>query len=474
MPTILIQNPVLGGLADSRYLGIANSLYKIVGFDLISEPGIMKVHQKLKKESGTTIDGLIKNAVVCSNGETYLFSSATGKVWRRTSAGVWSLAYTTIPTSGGAGCLGAKEYNGYIYWATQNYLHRIAIANALVATWATLDANWQTFTNGDADYHPMRIAQNTLYIGDKNSISQVLDTTFTAAALDDIVLPFRASALGKLKSNVLVGTFISSKIMGANIFDWNGWSLKFSNEDDSPELGGINCFIPADNYVLAQCGYKGNLYSYDGSYLMQTKRIPGNWSNGNEAIVYPEAAANDGGIIKFGLSQIAGAPAECGVYGYGSYDAKYAKILTLDYLISTGAYAAVDIGSVFFVGEDLLVAWADRTITLTPTYGVDIIDTANKFASAYFDTRVIATDRDIAKDFYIEVHYRLLPTNCDIVIQASVNGGAYATITSVNDTINLKKTASTRVTGANCVQFRVKTTTSANTAPEIESALIQY
>jgi hypothetical protein len=472
MPTILIQNPVLGGLADSRYLGIANSLYKIVGFDLISEPGIMKVHQKLKKESGTTIDGLIKNAVVCSNGETYLFSSATGKVWRRTSAGVWSLAYTTIPTSGGAGCLGAKEYNGYIYWGTQNYLHRIAIANALVATWATLDANWQAFTNGDADYHPMRIVNGVLYIGDKNYIAQVDDATFTAK-VNDVVLPLRICALGQRLTELLYGTFISSNIRNVKGGRWDTWSDSYNSEDNVP-LPGINCFMPTDNHNLVNAGRKGDLYEYDGTFFVPLRRVPGDWSRGNEAIIYPDASEDDGQILRFGLSQLAGAPAECGVYGYGSYDAKYAKILTLDYLISTGAYAAVDIGSVFFVGEDLLVAWADRTVPLTPTYGVDIIDTANKFASAYFDTRVIATDRDIAKDFYIEVHYRLLPTNCDIVIQASVNGGAYATITSVNDTINLKKTASTRVTGANCVQFRVKTTTSANTAPEIESALIQY
>jgi len=142
-------------------------LHKIVGFDLHSEPGIIKVQRKLTKESGTTVDALVKNTVVCSNGETYLFSSTSGKIWRRKSDASYALAYTTVPTSGGTGCLGAAEYNGYIYWATENYLHRITIANALTATWGTLDANWQAFTNGDASYHPMKIVNNVLYIGDK-------------------------------------------------------------------------------------------------------------------------------------------------------------------------------------------------------------------------------------------------------------------------------------------------------------------
>jgi len=135
---------------------------------------------------------------------------------------------------------------------------------------------------------------------------------------------------------------------------------------------------------------------------------------------------------------------------------------------------AIDIGSVFFIGETMCVAWADRTVPASPTYGVDAIDASNKYASAYFDTRVIDIERETAKEFSVEVAYRTIPTNCDIAIWASVNGAAFAEVTSVKDTINLKKTASIRVSAANTVQFRVKTTVSTSTAPEIESVLINY
>lgn len=472
MPQIIIQNPVLGGLADSKYLGIANSLHKIVGFDLHGEPGIMKVRQKLKKESGSTIDALVKNVVVCSNGETYLFSATSGKIWRRTSAGVYSLAYTTAPTSGGAGCLGAKEYNGYIYFATEKYLHRITITNALVATWATLDLNWQAFANGDADYHPMIEVNCVLYIGDKNYVAEVDDTTFYNK-VNDVVDPLRISALGQRLTELLYGTFITSTIRNVKGGRWDTWSDSYNSEDNVP-LPGINCFMPSDNCNIVNAGRKGDLFEYNGTYFVPLKRIPGDWDRGNEAIIYPDASQDDGQILYFGLSQLTGTPTSCGIYGYGSYDAKYSKILTLDYLISTGNSGAIDIGSVFFVGEDMLVAWADRTVPASPVYGVDIVDSANKFASAYFDTRVIAIERGVGKDFYVEVPYRTIPTGCDITIWASVNGGAYAEITSVNDTINLKKTASVRATGANFIQFRVKAEVSVNAAPEIEGVLIEY
>lgn len=474
MTQIIIQNPVLGGISDGKYLGIANSLHKIIGFDLHGEPGVIKVHQKLKKESATTIDSLPKNAVVCSNGETYLFSSTSGKIWRRKSNATYELAYTTVPTSGAAGCSGAKEYNGYIYWATQNYLHRIAIADALTATWVPgAGLNWQAFTNGDADYHPMEIVNGVLYIGDKNYIAQVDDATFSAKA-NDIVLPFRICALGQRLTEILYGSVVNSIVRNVPGGRWNTWSDSYNSEDYVPEPG-INCFMKTDNYNLVNAGRKGNFYEYDGTFFVpSSKRIPGDWGNGKEAMVYPEASENDGNILRFGLSQLAGAPTECGIYGYGAYSPLYPKILTMDYPISTGNMGAIDIGAVFFIGSDIFVAWADRTNPLAPVYGVDVIDNASKYAAAYFDTRVIAIERETPKDFYVEINYRSLPTGCDLEIWKSVNNAAYAKVDTINDAKSYKKYTKVKITDANMAQFRFKAIVSGNDAPEIESALISY
>ena len=118
------------GLSDSKFSGILGSVYRCVGLDLHSEPGLLKVHQKLTKNSGTTVTEFCRVKVACSNGYSFWFSYTSGKIWARTSAGVWSLAYTTVPAAGSAGCLGAIEYNGYVYWATQSRLHRIILASA--------------------------------------------------------------------------------------------------------------------------------------------------------------------------------------------------------------------------------------------------------------------------------------------------------------------------------------------------------
>ncbi len=91
---ISFDNFILGGLADSPYFGGENSLAEIVGFDLHSQPGKAIVNQKLTKNSGDTVTEFCKVRAPLSDGSSVWFSSTTGKVWRRTSAGVWSLLGT--------------------------------------------------------------------------------------------------------------------------------------------------------------------------------------------------------------------------------------------------------------------------------------------------------------------------------------------------------------------------------------------
>ena len=81
------------GLADSRWSGVKGSVAESVGIDAHSTPGLIKVHQKLTKTSGTTIDELCKAAVPVSDGSKLWFSSESGKIWRENS-GTYSLVYT--------------------------------------------------------------------------------------------------------------------------------------------------------------------------------------------------------------------------------------------------------------------------------------------------------------------------------------------------------------------------------------------
>src|SRR3990167_1913717 len=106
---IILQK--INGLADSKWSGIEGSVAECVGLDIHSTPGLTKVRQKLTKESGSTVDALEEISVAVSTGESFWFSSTSGKIWRRSSTGTWLLVYTTSAGAGTSGCSGAIEYN---------------------------------------------------------------------------------------------------------------------------------------------------------------------------------------------------------------------------------------------------------------------------------------------------------------------------------------------------------------------------
>ncbi|UOF78919.1 putative isomerase ybhE [Caudoviricetes sp.] len=83
------------GLADTRWQGAQGQAHRLVGIDYRSEPGLIKVHQKLKKDSGTTVTELCKVSVPVSDGSTLWFSSESNKIWREI-AGAYTLIWEIV------------------------------------------------------------------------------------------------------------------------------------------------------------------------------------------------------------------------------------------------------------------------------------------------------------------------------------------------------------------------------------------
>ncbi len=381
-----------GGLADSKWSGVEHSLYKMIGWDPHSKPGILKVAQAMAKDSLTTVTALCRVAVNCSDGSQYWFSYTDGKIWERPTAGTFRLVHTTTPAAGTAGCFGAHEYQGRIYWATQSRLHYIAVADANTNDWSNdVTEDFGTFDVTDAAFHPMTIQNQVLYIGDGNQVAQVSATTFSSNALD-IKTPLRIKTLGKISTDLLLGTYVADTVTETEIIRWNTYSVSFITSDTIPEVG-INAFIPADNFVLVQAGNQGNLYYYDGLKLEPYMRIPGDWSPTAYGEVYPSAVANANGQMLFGFSNGSGNPAECLVYRVARHDRKYDWIMDAPYPISERSGGAlvtssISIGAILVVGNDIYVSWKNSA-----TYGVDKLDWSNKLTLSYLETRVIALDR---------------------------------------------------------------------------------
>ncbi|EKE25862.1 MAG: hypothetical protein ACD_5C00016G0011 [uncultured bacterium] len=482
---IQISNQVLGGIADSEYLGINNSVAAMVGFNIHGKPGLMLVNQASTKISGNLVDSFIKYTVPCSNGETYGFSADNGKVWRIKDDGTVEPCYETVANVGESKCTGADEYNGYILWYTEKKIHRISIADALVTMWVPgAGLNWKEFNNGDKLYHPSEEVNLVLYIADKNGMTQLDGETFTQG---DVVMnpapaEHRICSLIKYITSLCYGTFVSSNVVKSLFVNWNTWSLTPYFIDDMPEVG-VNSQLKTDNSVIVSAGKKGNFYAYNGQQLEQYKRIPGDWTGTKEAIVHPDANINHNGLPLFGLSNVSGNPAPQGVYSLGSYSREYPKVLNLEYKISTGNLQNVEIGSIALSGSNIYISWKDSNGE-TPIYGIDKIDPAAKTSGAYFDTRVIMTSRGDKKATEIEIFYRTLngvPAANAITLQARVNHGAlvdgvfteeaWTDVELVHDAERKRYTAN--VYGCT-IEYRVIVAAEGNNAPELEICEITY
>jgi len=468
MNQIIINNANLGGIADSKYQGQANSVAEMVGFDIHSEPGILKNNQKLAKESGATVDDLVKKILPCSDGNSYLFGSTNGKIWKRTSAGVYSLADTASPASGGVGIMDAYEYQGHIYYSMESRLGRVAVGAP--TAWGGRDDDWKTFTNTDDTYHPFKEVNQVMYIGDGKDLAQVDAGVFSASALD-IKTPLRIKSLGKILTDILLGTFVNVYKVATEIFRWNTWSESFQVSDEIPEVG-INCFLATDNFNLVSCGQKGHIYYYDGSQLDEFKKIPGDWLGTKTATIHQNASCNMNGLPLFGLSNVSGNPATQGVYSLGGYDRNYPKVLNLEWLISTGNLSGIDIGAIEMVGTVLLVSWKDTTGGTT--YGVDKIDLTAKVTSAYFTTRIINVLRNDSKTLSGYVAYRSLTNDASIKIYYKINHstGSWVEATTVVDTIRNVVYCEKALPEATSIQIKVESNAATlafvNKAPEIE------
>ena len=463
-----------GGISDSRWSGLSDSLYRMVGVDPHSEPAVLKAEQKLKKDSGSIVTELVKYQVVSTNGRTYHFSSESGKIWERTSTGTWSLVHTTTPSVGEAKCLGAIEFNGYIIWATQSKLHRILATNAEGAEeWAAnVEEDWQTFSRTNAFFHPMMEQNLNLYIGDSNYLAEwnADDGVFTPDALD-LESCYNIKCLAKIGTDLAIGTKINDTVAKSSIFRWNTWSVSFTTSDEVNEVG-INAFIQADNFLYVSAGHSGNIYSYDGERLELYRKIQGSYSPAATCHVNPDATTVLDNQVLVGVSNRTGNPCLSGVYRIGRHSRNYSWIMDLAYPISLRngsnlVTSDVEIGSIVTLGQQILVSWKSGT-----SCGVDILDPDNKLDGAYIETRVMRPDRLTHSTFQkFTMAYNSLPESTGLTLYYDKNyAGSYTTPTS-SQVVDTDRKIITLEEGieATALQLKVVFTCSSNSTPSLES-----
>ena len=222
---------------------------------------------------------------------------------------------------------------------------------------------------------------------------------------------------------------------------------------------------------IFKLGNTGNLYFYNGDYLVPFKRIPGTYSNTQYGTVHPGSVANFKGVPVFGFSNGAGNPTEQGVYSFGSYSRDYPKVLDLSFPISEAVTSGIEIGAIIVADFDILVAWKNGS-----SFGVDIIDYSNKLTTASFETMMLAQEgREVLKTLAnVSAFYNSLPASTGITFSYSINGAAYVAMTSVTDSILNAVRAQLSVDGIGSLQIRCAFTVSNNNAPVLEGLALYF
>lgn len=341
------------------------------------------------------------------------------------------------------------------------------------------------FTTSDDTYHPTKEVNLVLYVGDKQFVHQIdastrgSDAVFSLAALD-VPVGYRVSALGKMDTNLLVGTIISTSVSRCEIFNWNTYGQSFLSSDTVYEPG-INSFLETDNFVIVNAGLAGNLYSYNGANLVFYKKIPGTYSPTAQAIIYPEATDLFNGFLPiFGVSNVQGDPCDQGIWSMGKYSNNYPTVLNLEYPTSNldgsnyNILAGIQIGAVVVVGQDVYMSWS-----YNGTYGVDKLDYSNKILHPILETRSIDPFLSGLTTFseFIVTYEDTMPAGVSLLFKYGKNGAVATSgtdlVTQVDSDRNRINVDASRL-DARTLQLRMEATTNGNAGPKIQAIIIVF
>lgn len=359
-----------------------NKFYSMTNVDVHTDPGLAQPQKATTIESATVSEPSYQT--IDPSGNVYFASSSSGKIWKRTTTGTYSL----IRTNANGAHKGIRYFNGILWYWTSSKLGTFDLNT-------TYNDSFATFTNGKAQASCE--ANNTMMIADGRYIARIdASNTFSA---NEFAIPAQYNILDieNVGDDVLVTTIVSTDVAYFRVFLWNTVDDSWTVEDEVFEIGG-NAFLQLDNMRLVQAGTSGRLYYWTGAQMAYFGKIRG---------VTTSTTQRDCTVTYNGRPLI----------GIGN------KIYSLHRESQSFPYAIVceytTTGTIFSMqvqGSTLLVSTSSGIEKPTTTYA----------------TAVIETPEIQGNVSSIKVLYDTYPEG--VGISVSLDGGAYAVKTPVIDT----------------------------------------
>lgn len=397
---LYVNKTFRGGISDEEDKGIRGSFKFGQALDIHKKTDSLSCQQAMKKETNTT--DLILFMVSCSDGNSYHFGD-TGKIYKRTPAGLWSVVYTDPDGK----IKGAMEWKGnssntYLYWATDTRIKRKLIPGA--SNWSDVETLSPTLNS--ADWHSMIVGagqQGDLFICNKDKLAMIdYQHNITTEAVK-IIPGNTTKCLAATDEYVIIGSVKEDNAEEGYLWAWNTLLMNWKKRKRIP-VKGVNALVISE-IMIAQAGTDGEIFFSD---LVNQQPI----------IAFPDGGkVNPGGVTTKGNLAMFGVYGNSypGIYSYGRARKNRVFALNYDYVLTPGSVD--EIGAIQMVGDDLLASWKSGSV-----YGVDVVDKNNK-ANAIFETLDFDAGSPYLEKFFehIKIKMKPLPSGSSIRVKFRMN-----------------------------------------------------
>lgn len=473
MPSFEIKS--FQGISDFEDRGIKGAFKFGSGLDTRKDIDTLSAGQALADDLAVgTMTGLALFIVPSIDGNSYHFCRG-GRIYKRTAAGVYSLAHTD-PDGNILGAVEAYCSNGknYMFWATATKLHCKEIPGN--ATWSVdLDASvvvgsaTYTYPKTDltsATWHTMKwIVGRTLICNGPTLAFVGYDGSYTKNALQLYPNCLSKCLIERSKLGI-IGNELKDLSEESPIFSWNTTDLSPTDKAPSIPVKGINSMIDTE-LPLVQVGNNGKLYFNDFLNVLPILSFPGGGQTN------PDGVCNHNGLALFGL--FGGTTGYSGVYSFGRVKKDAQIALNFDYPLTCS-----EIGSVKKVGSDILISY-----TVGTTYGVKKVSTTAKVARAVFqsvDLRPPAPYDRVVEWSEIKLTMKPLPAGTTVEVWRRIDKTGDFVQCNLPDGLNTLAFSTTGGTEAifsvgdngKIFELQIVLNTTANLTPEIIKAEIFF
>lgn len=467
---ILLINNFSGGISSGSRRGLSGSFRFGTGLNIHEDPDVLKISPVSTKESGSTVVDLPLFACTNTvNTNIYLFGDA-GNVYKRTSAGAYSVLNTYTTAQGAGYFSGTNE----IFFVDNNQEYRLDPSNDSITTNRELNT---------ADWHPIEAFLDKVFIGNGRELisTDASDIDYDSDTIGGgitIEFNYKMRCLKNIGDWLFIGAE-SDNSSAAKFYLWDGVSEDWNYGRTLKGEDGINAVeVSDDGTVLISAGKQGRIYQLVGlsSSLAKLKVIP-RIEKDKTIEVYPGSMTNYQGAIRFGLSSGTSTTAERGIYSYTSNDKNYPKVLNMDYAISTATTTGTttQIGCVMAANTtELLVGWRDDD-----SYGVDLIDGSGVQATALYESLAHDAGRPFQRKYYKNFKINLaraLRTGEVITLYYKADNGDWTSIGtmdySVDGAVTFKRFKHDIKAGS--LEVKLRFANASGTASEVDSILILF